>query len=290
MSRRSRVFALLAAFVLLLVGYPATAYAGSSDELALPPGPSCTEPVFTTTPALDASGFNISDPNLGDGAGGLISRTTISGLDFPSGTVSLDEIVTWDAHTDRQNNPDQTNERVVMEFVLDGVVVATSGATTDLLEGPVSAWEINNLGTIDLPDGADAVNLVHVGGTSAINSVVVTSVCLTFVPTPIPEPVLCDDGTVEPEGGCPVPPEPDDQEPEPEPVLCDDGTVEPEGGCPVPPEPDDQDPEPEPAPPADQEPPPLAITGAFSDTMAAAAMILILVGGSTMLVVRRNED
>ncbi len=300
----------------MLFAFPATASAGSSEELVLPPAPSCATPVFTTAPIINSDGYNASSPEIGDGVGGLPTRVLMSGVSFESGTVSIDEVITWDAHIDRATNLDQDNERVLFEFSLDGAVVATSALTTDLVEGPVSAWEIDNLGLVDLPGGADAVSIVHAGGTAAINSVVVTGVCMTFTPTPVPDPEpepepVCDDdpATPEPAGGCDLEPDP---EPEPEPVCDDDpATPEPAGGCPDPdptpscdddpatpdpaegcdllPEPD-PDPDPDPTPGGgDQDPPPLAITGAYSDTMAASAMILMILGGSAVFVARRNE-
>ncbi len=328
MRGRNRALALLVAFAFVLVGFPANAYAESSDELVLPPGPSCAEPAFTTTPALNDGGFNVSDPNLGDGAGGLVTRATFP-VSFGPGTVSLDEIITWDAHIDRDTNLDQTNERVLIEFSLNGAVVAASGPTADLADGPLSAWEINDLGTLTLPDGADSAAVVHAGGSAQINSVVVTSVCLTFAADapvePEPEPACDDDPTTpEPAEGCPEPepeascedgsadpecdlePEPEpacdddpatpepaegcpEPEPEPEPVVCDDDpeTPEPAEGCDVLPEPE---PEPEPQPEPGDQAPELAITGAYSGSMAAGAMILVILGGSAAFVARRNED
>ena len=155
MRGRNQAVCMLVAFALAFVGLSAPAYAGSSDELVLPPGASCDVPAFATAPILTEDGFNISEPNLGDGAGGLVTRASFP-VDFGPGTVSLDEIISWDAHIDRDTNLDQTNERVVIEFSLGGEVVATSGPTTDLAEGPLSAWEINDLGTLELPNGADS--------------------------------------------------------------------------------------------------------------------------------------
>ena len=273
----------------MLFAFPATASAGSSEELVLPPAPSCATPVFTTAPIINSDGYNASSPEIGDGVGGLPTRVLMSGVSFESGTVSIDEVITWDAHIDRATNLDQDNERVLFEFSLDGAVVATSALTTDLVEGPVSAWEIDNLGLVDLPGGADAVSIVHAGGTAAINSVVVTGVCMTFTPTPVPDPEpepepVCDDdpATPEPAGGCP--------DPDPTPSCDDDpATPDPAEGCDLLPEPD-PDPDPDPTPGGgDQDPPPLAITGAYSDTMAASAMILMILGGSAVFVARRNE-
>ncbi len=332
MKARLQALAVFVVFAFVLVGFPAAAHAGSSDELVLPPASSCTAPAFTTTPLLDDQGYNISNPNLGDGAGGLATRATFP-VSFGPGVVSLDEIITWDAHVDRDTNLDQTNERVLIEFSLDGAVVATSGPTADLADGPLSAWEINDLGTLALPEGADSAAVIHASGTAAINSVVVTSICMTFAEDapvlPEPEPACDDDPeTPEPAEGCPEPepeppssscedgspdpecdlepvPEPacDDDpetpepaegcpdpepEPEPEPAACDDDpeTPEPAEGCDVLPEPPAPEPEPE---PGDQNPE-LAITGAYSGSMAAGAMILLILGGSAAFVARRNED
>ncbi len=288
---RNRVLSVLSAFAFVLVAFPATAFAGTSEDVVRPPGPSCADPIYTTPAVLDANGYNQS-VRLGDGSNELPVTLAIPGQTFEAGAVSLDEVITWDSHIDRETNTDQLNERVVIDFLLNGAVVGTSDASPDLADGVDSAWEISNLGVVNLPDGADAVNLRHVAGTTQINSVVVTSVCVTFVAV-----ATCEDGTAEGPNGCEqapdceetpdaegCPQEPDcDVDPDAEgcpepPATCEDGSVEGPDGC-------DQAPEPDPNPN-----PPLAITGAYSDLLAAGGMIFVLTGALVTLVANRRED
>ncbi len=240
----------------------------------------CNGPLVQLDGSVDeTSGRNNSPVRFGT-APDLRWFYSIPDLSFEAGTVSLPQVITWDAYQGRENTEVQPSERVRVEFFLGGTHVASSPFTDDLADGVTSASLVSNLGTMELPNGADEVRIVHydwVDTTTTENSLVVTSICLEATPAasadagdaepaperqpepqpapqPAPEPELpgptCDDNpaTPEPAGGCP-PPE------EAPPAVCDDNpeTPEPEGGCTPTPACDDNPETPEPAEGCDKE-------------------------------------
>lgn len=253
--------------------------ADSSDEAPAPqmdaaPQPAgCNGPLVQLDGSVDEmSGHNNSPVRFGTGPD-LRWFYTVPGLSFGPGTVALPQVITWDAYLGREHTQAQPAERVRVEFFLGGAHVASSAFTEDLADNVASASALSNLGTMDLPNGADEVRIVHydwVTPTTTENSLVVTAVCLEATPAPAPAPEqpapeqpapeqpapACDDdpATPEPAEGCPsVTPSCDDDSSSADcdqaPAVCDDDptTPDPEGGCTPTPACDDDPETPEPA-------------------------------------------
>ena len=155
---------------------------GSSDELVAPPAPNCSADALELVPQVSFTsvGVPIDAERLGVGAG-LVETTEIE--DFPeleAGVIEITEIITYDGHTGREGWPAQDNERVAIEFLLDGDVVVTTEFTPDVADNVNAAWAETNLGEYELPEGADAANIVHFGEANNTDSVVVASLCAEF--------------------------------------------------------------------------------------------------------------
>lgn len=155
---------------------------GSSDDLVAPPAPACAADALTLIPQVSFTtvGVPIDAQRLGVGPG-LVETFEIE--DFPeldAGVIEITEIITYDAHTGRSGWPAQDNERVAIEFLLDGDVVVTTEFTPDVADSVNSAWAETNLGEYTLPDGADAANIIHFGEANNTDSVVVASLCAEF--------------------------------------------------------------------------------------------------------------
>ena len=89
--------------------------------------------------------------------------------------------MSWDGYEGRAADKPQSEERFRLEFYNDGELVAWTASTPDLTASVETAWWIGDLGTVELPDGADEVRAVHANqfdGTSGDNSVVPSSICL----------------------------------------------------------------------------------------------------------------
>ncbi len=155
---------------------------GSSDDLVAPPSPTCSDDALILIPEVEFTSvaMPIDADRLGVG-GGLVESFDIE--DFPTldpGVIDLTQIITYDGHLGRAGWPAQDNERVAIEFLLDGEIQATSGFTPDVADNVSSAWVIADLGEIDLPEGADAARVIHWGEEFNDDSVVVASLCAEF--------------------------------------------------------------------------------------------------------------
>lgn len=162
---------------------------GSSDDLVAPPSPNCPAGAITLVPEVQftSAGSPIDAMVLGVGNG---LSTTVDIEDFngvDAGAIEIVEIITYDAHTGRALWPAQDNERVAIEFLLDGVIQATSAFTPDVEDGVNSAWVVSSLGELELPEGADEARVVHFNEASNNDSVVVASACASF--TGLAEPI-----------------------------------------------------------------------------------------------------
>lgn len=274
----------------------------------------CNGPLIQLDGSVDAtSGRNNSPIRFGT-APDLQWFYTIPDLSLEAGTVSLPQVITWDAFEGRENAEVQPAERVRIEFFLGGNHVASSAFTEDLADGVTSTSAVSNLGVIELPNGADEVRIVHfdwVETTTTENSLVVTSICLE------PTPSESSDAAAAPEAPAPEPapapaPEPSCEEnPAGEgcdqgPLVCDDNpaTPDPEGGCTPTPACDDLPETPEPAEGCDTEEeateeveeevvpaptpapgagdgdqaPELAVTGTTTENLIAVSLILLILG------------
>ena len=155
---------------------------GSSDELVAPPAPNCGADALELIPqvSFNESAIPIDALRLGVGAG-LVETTEIEDFEeIGSGVIEITEIITFDGHTGREGWPAQDNERVAIEFLLDGDVVVTTEFTPDVADNVNAAWTETNLGEYELPDGADAANIVHFGEEGNTDSVTVASLCAEF--------------------------------------------------------------------------------------------------------------
>ncbi len=260
---------------------------GATVNLDMAPNPSgCNGPLISMPGTIDDdSGRNISPVRFGT-APDLEWFYTIPELTFAAGSVALPQVVTWDAYLGRENTEVQPAERVRFEFFNQGTHVASTDFTADLADGVASAHAVTNLGSVNLPNGADEVRIVHydwVTPTTTENSLVVTAAC--FEATAAAPPATAPPETAPPETAPPetVPPapetdcNPETETPEPAdgcaqpvptcdedpsatgcdqgPLVCDDdpATPEPAGGCTPTPVCDDDDTTPEPAEGCDEE-------------------------------------
>ncbi|NNK80513.1 MAG: hypothetical protein HKO93_03360, partial [Flavobacteriales bacterium] len=159
-----------------------------------------------TAPTCDAGSFlwenNVDVTNLSGSAGlpqvdvrlvdGNITCYSIPGpypVEFEGPvTISIDEVVSWDAYTNRPNTGNQPNEQWSLAFFKNGSLVYSSSYTDDLPTGVVNAEWIGSLDQdIFLADGVDEIKIVHyeddtygVGSSSSANSVVPVSVCISY--------------------------------------------------------------------------------------------------------------
>jgi hypothetical protein len=74
-----------------------------------------------------------------------------------------------------------TLKMVWFEFLLDGVQQTRTPNTPDLPDGQLTGWHDLDMGSYELPNGADTLRIHHVGGNSA-NSLVVSALCGRLVP------------------------------------------------------------------------------------------------------------
>ncbi len=182
---------ILCAVVLLFVNSPALAQAsvtivdsGSSDDLVPPPAPDCDDLVFLTEVTFSDQGVPLGIPRLGVGFGLVTSFVVPDFEPIGPSIIALDEVITFDGHTGRDIWPAQLNERVKFEFLLDGVVQVATPFTPDLPDDSVSAWLDVDMGTYELPNGADALRIVHFSDPNNTDSVVVSALCGTSIDLP----------------------------------------------------------------------------------------------------------
>ncbi len=155
---------------------------GSSDDLVAPPAPNCSADALTLIPQVSFTSVAvpIDGERLGVGPGLVESFEIEDFEELGAGVIEITEIITYDAHTGRSGWPAQDNERVAIEFLLDGDVVVTTEFTPDVADNVNAAWVETNLGEYELPDGADAANVIHFGEANNTDSLVVASLCAEF--------------------------------------------------------------------------------------------------------------
>lgn len=156
---------------------------GGSDELIPPPSPTCDDLVFVTEVSFDASGNPIDVPRFGT------SPDLVQVFDVPNfeavgpGTLELNEVIVYDGHFGRAIWSPQLQEQVFFEFLLDGEVQARTPATPDVPDGQRTGWHDLDMGSYELPRGADTLRIRHAGGdSSSVESLVVSAVCGRLIP------------------------------------------------------------------------------------------------------------
>ena len=194
----------MSAVVLVLASTPAAGEtvpatsSGTSDELVAPPSlSSCNNTAFLPSIAFEADGTPIGVPRLGVGPG-LVTSFEISISPLGPGTISLDEVITYDGHAERDTLSAQPDEKVRIEFLLDGNVQAVTRLTPDVPDSTLSAWVTSDLGSHDLPNGANALRVVHSSAQTGQNSVVISAICGSHTPVDAPAaatPPVCDTAT-----------------------------------------------------------------------------------------------
>ena len=181
---------------------------GGSDELLPPPSSTCDDLVFITEVSFDAEGNPIDIPRFGS-TPDLTQVFDVPGFEaVGTGVVVLNEVITYDGHFGRVIGPAQLREQVYFEFLLDGVSQATTPLTPDVPDSQRTGWVDIDMGTYEVPNGADTLRIHHVGGDPAeINSVVVSALCGRFEESDVDDEVTSTTvpaTTVPPETTVPV--------------------------------------------------------------------------------------
>lgn len=154
---------------------------GGSDDLVPPPSPTCSDLVFITEVSFDAAGNPIDIPRFGS-TPDLVQVFDVPGFDpVGPGNLRLDEVIVYDGHVGRDVWASQLEEQVWFEFLLGGVQQARTPNTPDLPDGQRTGWHDLDMGSYELPNGADTLRIRHVGG-SSVNSLVVSALCGRLVP------------------------------------------------------------------------------------------------------------
>lgn len=104
-------------------------------------------------------------------------------------SVTVEEAISYDGYTNRPNVGTQPEETWKVAFFLNGNLVAETGYTGDIVDGVEAAEWIGSLGTVQLPNGADEIRIIHyedddygTGNSPSANSVMPSSVCLSYTP------------------------------------------------------------------------------------------------------------
>ena len=121
-------------------------------------------------------------------------RFVVPGITFGAGTVTVTQLVTWDGYAGRSATDPATqhNEQVRLEFFKGNDWVGTSITSEDLADQVESFWWMGNLGSVNLSDGADRVEVVHSSAfedDGQSNGLSVTGVCLQYNPSVPPTTV-----------------------------------------------------------------------------------------------------
>jgi len=191
-GQKSRILAIPALVALVLTtvltglaGAQTVLDEGSSSDLVAPPSPSCSDDAIVLIEEVEFTESGMpADPTVAPRLG--VSEALVTSFDIEdfdgvdAGVVEVTEIITFDAHTGRSLWPAQDNERVALEFLLDGEVEAITDFTPDIEDGVNSAWVVSNLGEYSLPNGADAVRVVHFNEENNNDSLVVSALCIEF--------------------------------------------------------------------------------------------------------------
>jgi hypothetical protein len=182
--RRAGISCIFSALALLLLVIPAGAQdgikvigSGGSDELVAPPSPTCDDLVLLSEVTFSEAGVPLSIPRMGVGDGLVTSYDVPNFEPVGAGTLVLDEVITFDGHVGRDIWPAQPNERVQFEFLLDGVSQVITPFTPDLPDDTLSAWLDLDMGAYQLPNGADALRILHYNDPGNTDSVVVSALC-----------------------------------------------------------------------------------------------------------------
>jgi len=156
---------------------------GGSDTLQPPPSPMCDGLVFITEVSFDAAGNPIDIPRFGT-TPDLVQVFDVPGFQpVGPGTLELDEVIVYDGHIGRATWGPQLEEQVYFELLLDGVVQATTPPTPDVPDGQLTGWNDIDMGSYELPNGADTLRIRHASANSAgIESLVVSALCGRHTP------------------------------------------------------------------------------------------------------------
>lgn len=156
---------------------------GGSDDLVPPPSPTCDDLVFVTEVTFDAAGNPIDIPRFGSSP----DLTQVHDIpDFQAvgpGILELDEVIVYDGHFGRAIWDPQLEEKVYFEFLLGGVSQGRTPLTPDVPDGQRTGWLDIDMGSYELPNGADTLRIHHGGGEPAeVNSLVVSALCGHLTP------------------------------------------------------------------------------------------------------------
>lgn len=148
---------------------------GDDPKVVLPPACTAGDVRWnaTGTPASIMATYGMS------GTG--VTERTIPGMKVPAGTVTVVQVVGYDAYEDRATAEPQGFEQVRLSFYKDGNLVTSSYASDDLRDNVTSAWWVGGLGTFELPNGADEVRVQHAAkfdGVAGDNGLAAAGVCL----------------------------------------------------------------------------------------------------------------
>jgi len=149
---------------------------GSSADLVPPPAPSCDDPLFEADVTFGPDGAPTTQPRFGFGQA-MVDLLAVPGFSAPPGTFEVGQVITHDGYGSRGGATPQTSERVRLEFYLDTEFVAATPYTTDLDDRVRSTWNEDDLGSVELPDGADLLLIVHSPLGSSADSLVVSGIC-----------------------------------------------------------------------------------------------------------------
>ena len=179
-----------------------TSYVGESnwvqitvdDCIAPPSSPICQSGDYLWTNDIDvnnlqgSNGIPQADVRFVDGGNLVLPGPYPAVFDGPV-TISIDDVVSWDAYTTRASTGNQPYETWRVIIKNNGSIVYTSPWTGDLATGVKSAEWRGSLGSVYLADGLDEIIIAHSedgtygnGSLSSPNSVVPVSVCISGVP------------------------------------------------------------------------------------------------------------
>lgn len=158
---------------------------GGSDELEPPPSPRCDDLVFITEVTFDAAGNPIDIPRFGSSPGLTQVFDVPEFIAIGPGIILLDEVIVYDGHFGRALWTPQVMEQVYFEFLLGGVQQAVTPLTPDVPDGRRTGWHDVDMGSYELPNGADTLRIHHAGGDPAdVDSLVVSALCGQLKPLP----------------------------------------------------------------------------------------------------------
>ena len=170
------------------------------EEVLPPPSPDCPNGDFLWSQEVDVDDLNSTPVRF---VRGRQETYTIPGP-YPSEfngpvKITINEAVAWDGYPNRPNVGDQPNEKFRIAFKKDGQYYFSNWTGSNdpgndgLATGVASDFWTGGLGMVTLPNGVDEIILVHwsnnqlgEGDRSNPNSVVPTSVCLSYESLELP--------------------------------------------------------------------------------------------------------